>query len=841
MAGNAAPGHSPFFLHTFSALDGSFTTATHCMSNDPAPPDPRLFGWDPTPGIVSVWADRRGRALVWQRVGDAVTCAEERFRPWLLATTLDDLAHAGKALLSEDGGSVEQTRFRYRELDGPPGSYRYRVSALDGTDLEGAILTGATRRLGRTVRSLHDLDDSYYRVGPVEQYLMETGRVYFRSLGYNDLHRLQFDLETTSLSPQHGRIFMVAVRDSQGLCTTLEAPNPSDEKSLIADLCALVRERDPDIIENHNLFGFDLPFLHDRASVLRVPLRMGRAPGPPLLQRYEERSPFRRRKGSRYSLAGRELIDTLDAVRRHDFAARDMPGHGLKAAARYFGVASADRTYVAGEEIFSTYQRDPETVRRYALDDVAEVDGLSRALLGSVYALAGMAPRRYESLASAGPAMGVLEPMLVRAYLRDNAPLPPRISGAEAGLGNHTGGATHLFAEGIARQVVKADVASMYPSIMRTFKIGPACDRLGVLLYLVARLTDLRLHHKTQARAAATDPAEAHHHHATQAAMKTLINSAYGYMGAGSMALFADRRAADEVTRRGRDILGHVVEALRERGMMLLEADTDGVYFSAPDGWTEGQERALVAEVAALLPEGIRLEYEGRFKAMFVHEVKNYALVTYEGRLIVRGGALRSVRAEPFGERFLHRGLDRLLNDDVVGLHTLFNETTRALRERALTAIDVATPARLTKTSEEYMRSRSRLREAQYEALLAAGKTTWRSGRRIRFFRASDGSLVLIPEKESDANSDAGDDEGDAVASRVADRRDYDVSHYQQVLLTNYVSRLRKAFTPEDFDRLFLRDTQIGLFDRPIESIRPMWIGGAAEGSAANTGRRCLR
>lgn len=139
------------------------------------------------------------------------------------------------------------------------------------------------------------------------------------------------------------------------------------------------------------------------------------------------------------------------------------------------------------------------------------------------------------------------------------------------------------------------------------------------------------------------------------------------------------------------------------------------------------------------------------------------------------------------------------------------------------------------------MRSRSRLREAQYEALLAAGKTTWRSGRRIRFFRASDGSLVLIPEKESDANSDAGDDEGDAVASRVADRRDYDVSHYQQVLLTNYVSRLRKAFTPEDFDRLFLRDTQIGLFDRPIESIRPMWIGGAAEGSAANTGRRCLR
>ena len=32
-----------------------------------------------------------------------------------------------------------------------------------------------------------------------------------------------------------------------------------------------------------------------------------------------------------------------------------------------------------------------------------------------------------------------------------------------------------------------------------------------------------------------------------QAAMKLLINSAYGYMAAGSLALFADRHAADEV------------------------------------------------------------------------------------------------------------------------------------------------------------------------------------------------------------------------------------------------------------------------------------------------------
>ncbi len=142
-------------------------------------------------------------------------------------------------------------------------------------------------------------------------------------------------------------------------------------------------------------------------------------------------------------------------------------------------------------------------MRHYALDDVKEVDGLSRRLLGAPFVLASMAPRRYERLASAGPAMGILEPMLVRAYLRAGVALPYQASQQEGEQGLHEGGATLLFAEGIAEQVVKADVASLYPSLMRTFQIGPACDHLGVLLSILGRLTDLRLTHKATARSAA--------------------------------------------------------------------------------------------------------------------------------------------------------------------------------------------------------------------------------------------------------------------------------------------------------------------------------------------------
>src|SRR5207253_8640175 len=186
-------------------------------------------------------------------------------------------------------------------------------------------------------------------------------------------------------------------------------------------------------------------------------------------------------------------------------------------------------------------------------------------------------------------------------------------------------------------------------------------------------------------------------------------------------------------------VLNQVVEALRQRGMALIEGDTDGVYFAVPTGWSEEQERALVDEVAAELPEGIRLEYEGRFKAMFSHEVKNYALLTYGGQLIVHGVALRSSRAEPFGERFLRRALSCTMTGDVVGVHKTYLQTAEALRQRTFPASDVAARVRLSKSPEVYQARRVGHAEQAYEALLAAGRTRWTPGERVRFYRTVGG------------------------------------------------------------------------------------------------------
>lgn len=100
--------------------------------------DDALFGWDPTPCIVSVWGSRTGKALVWQRLGGRVSCTRESFRPWLFATTLDDLTHLGQTLQLDN----EQAQVSYREFDGPADSYRYVLSARDGRFLERACSRG---------------------------------------------------------------------------------------------------------------------------------------------------------------------------------------------------------------------------------------------------------------------------------------------------------------------------------------------------------------------------------------------------------------------------------------------------------------------------------------------------------------------------------------------------------------------------------------------------------------------------------------------------------------------------------------------------------------------------
>ncbi len=770
--------------------------------------DEWLWGWDPTPGIVSVWADASGRVTVWRRLPEsgALVCESETFRPWMLLDRLDDFRHLGSDLRLDGAPDAPIT---YRELQGP-GALRYLVSAADGRTLTSALLTGASQRLGREFTHVRELDrNTLLLLPPEEQYLVATGRTYFRDLAFDQLHRLQFDLETTGLDPRRCRMFMVSVRDPAGKTQVLEVDAKGDaaEADLIRRLVALIRKLDPDVIENHNLHGFDLPFLDRRARTLGVPLMLGRTGLPGLRQRAARRGAVSDGDASRrvrFIAPGRELIDTLDAVRRYDFSARELPGHGLKAVARHLGISGPERELIRGDLIYTTFLTDPARVRRYASSDVEEVAALSRMLGGAAFALARMVPRRYERLADAGAATGVIDPLLVRAYLRAGMALPAH----EEGDGTpHSGAALHLFATGVAHRVVKADVASLYPSLMRAFRIGPERDHLGALLAIVDRLVVQRLAAKARARAASAGPAERNTNEALSSAMKLVVNTAYGYLAAGGgLTRFADVHAANEVTRRGRETLDLMCRELAARGVTLLEADTDGVYFSVPASWTEADERRVVAEVAALLPPLVQLEFDGRYAAMLSHEPKNYALLSHDGSLVLRGVAFRSSRAEPFGEAFLRRSIARLLAGDVEGVRAAYLATIDALRRLELPTRDVSSRVRLTKSPAKYLATRERRREPSYEAMLASGRTTWSVGDRVRVYRTTVGSGSVV------------DDSGEGTT----DRRDYDAEHYVCVLRENFATRLARAFTPEDFAVMFDDPNQFSLFAPSIAAIRPI-------------------
>jgi DNA polymerase elongation subunit (family B) len=520
----------------------------------------------------------------------------------------------------------------------------------------------------------------------------------------------------------------------------------------------------------------------------------------------------------RFVAPGRELIDTLDAVLRYDFATRELPNHGLKAVARHLGIAGPDREYIRGDQIHSVYRTDPARVRRYAAGDVEEVAGLARMLGGAAFALAQMTPRRYERLADAGAATGVIDPLLVRAYLHAGMALPAH----QPGDGTpHSGAALYVFATGVAHRVVKADVASLYPSLMRAHRIGPSRDHLGALLALVDRLVELRLAAKAGAKLAPLGSAERYANEALSAAMKLVVNSAYGYLAAGgALTRFADVHAANEVTRRGRDTLGLMCRELAARGVTLLEADTDGVYFAVPEGWDEADERRVVAEVAALLPPLVHLEFEGRYAAMLSHEPKNYALLGYDGSLLLRGVAFRSSRAEPFGETFLRRAIACLLKGDIAGVHCAYVATLDSLRDHELPAYDVSSKVRLTKTPEQYLATREARRELPYEGMLANGRSSWSAGDRIRVYRTRSGPGGIIEEPEDES-----------IAIESAGARDYDAGHYARLLRHTFAARLARAFTSADFEALFEDPDQLSLFTPPIAGIRTV-LTPVAEASA---------
>ncbi len=554
----------------------------------------------------------------------------------------------------------------------------------------------------------------------------------------------------------------------------------------------------------HNCFSFDLSYILDRCEMHGVDFAIGRDGSTP--RTYDSSMRFAERTVDypAVDIAGRHVIDTYFQVMSFDVFSRDLPDYSLKTAARYFGLAPEDRTYIEGTDISRAWREDRDTLLDYALDDVVETRRLAGHLSGSTFYLAQMLPMTYGSSARRGPAAKI-ESLFVREYLRKRHALPRSEWGSQS-----MGGYTDIFISGVMGPIVYADVESLYPSIMLNYDVQPSGDSLDLFPQLLERLTDLRLETKQDMKEAEDEEIRSELD-ARQSSYKVLINSFYGVLGF-SLSVFNDFAEADRVARTGQEILRDLIDEIRDRGGTVIEVDTDGVLFVPPDG-VRGEEAEIdfTVGLTEAMPEGIRVGFDGRFQKMLSYKKKNYALLTYDDELKFKGSSLISRSNEPFGRDFVRRAIRRLLDHDVDGLHELYMDTRTKIINSDWESVDsFARTETLKDTLEDYeadVDEGNRPRAATYELAKQKQERTGKpvkKGDRISYYITGDSANVTAFKHCA------------LAADWDPDNPDENTAYYLK-RLNEFATKFEPFFTEEDFRLVFSPEDIFGFSADGIE------------------------
>src|SRR4030095_9670565 len=190
---------------------------------------------------------------------------------------------------------------------------------------------------------------------------------------------------------------------------------------------------------------------------------------------------------------------------------------------------------------------------------------------------------------------------------------------------------------------------------------------------------------------------------------------------------------AARVTQIGRDLLRKMIDWLNTQGAHVIEVDTDGIYFVPPAKIDIDQLRDGLARE---FPPGIEVEFNEEFDAMFSYKAKNYALLTREGDVIIKGGALKSRGLEKFQRVFLEDMIKMIMQGKPEAIADLRNDFDRRIRTREW-KIDMLMKTDTLQDSLDKYRAKiagsARNRAAAYELALASGRN-YRPGDQISYY-----------------------------------------------------------------------------------------------------------
>src|SRR5205823_5386939 len=667
-----------------------------------------LFGADPTPRIVAIELGETGTVKVYRREADGSTVADvEPFHPFVWCDS--DVVDLG----------IESEKLE--------SSLKYGWLVTVDSWKELIALRNGLKGAGR---------DFFAFTDPMQHYLTATGRTLFKDLPFEELKRMQIEVLSFENAvagiddPGRGdHIMSIALSDNTGWEEQLVVDPKNVEESehaALKRLTAIIKERDPDVIEGHDLFRSDLPYLVARAKKAKTKLDWGRSDGflrsrPSRLQIAEKTIDY-----PKFTVGGRHFVDTFLLAQFYDVGMRSLAGFERTDVARHFDLCDSEEiSTLTGKELQRAYLDNSEQFRRRALCGVRETRALSELLSASYFIQAQIFPYNYQDVIVRGNATRI-NALFLREYFRQRHSIPelPMVRAFE-------GGYTDIFFTGVAREVWHCDIASLYPSVMLQFDCFPATDQLQIFRHLLTDLRTFRLEAKAKMRAE-KDPAKQHHLQALQNTFKILLNSFYGYLGF-AQGHFADFDAAARVTQIGRDLLKKMIEWLNARGAQVIEVDTDGIYFVPPENIDLDD---LQKNLAMESPPGIDVEIDEQFDAMFSYKAKNYALLTNDGDVIIKGGALKSRGLEKFQRVFLEEMIRLIMQGKPEAVGDLRNQFERKIRNREWKIDMLMKTDTLQDSLDKYrvkIAGSARNRAAAYELALASGRN-YKPGDQISYY-----------------------------------------------------------------------------------------------------------
>ncbi|MCY4451817.1 MAG: DNA polymerase II [Immundisolibacterales bacterium] len=365
----------------------------------------------------------------------------------------------------------------------------------------------------------------------------------------------------------------------------------ADEPAVLRAFLEWMARNDPDIVIGWNVTGFDLRFLEARCRLHRMKFALGRDAG---------RARVLDGALATARVPGRVVLDGIEGHRAAFWGFED---ESLGAVARELlgrgKLIAPERNRV--EAIRELYENDRLSLAAYNLEDcrlVREIFDRTRLVDFMVERsrITGLA------LGRTGGAVAAFDHLyLPRLHRRGR--VAPDIGASPSTAGESPGGHVLESRPGLYRNVALLDFKSLYPSIVRTFRIDPLglaepgedpvpgfagatyAREGGILPELISTFWERR----EEAKRTGDQP--------FQHAVKILMNSFYGVLGARGCRFF-DPRLASSITMRGHEIIRRSRAFIEDAGFEVIYGDTDSLFVLLG---TRGGEREAASEIAERL------------------------------------------------------------------------------------------------------------------------------------------------------------------------------------------------------------------------------------------------